>query len=558
MNKSLSLEEKFKSAVQNHQKNNLEVAINLYKEILVADPNNSTIHYNLGLAYNEKQHLNEAISCYKKVIKIDPNYLSAHFNLGLIYKDLGDLEKEISCYEKTISINPNHSKAKNNLGLAFKKLGEYSKAKSFYEEAIKIDPNLVEAHNNLGTIFSELGETNKAIKSYENAIKINPDLEFTNNNLGKIYKEIGEQKKSVDFFQKSLINRSKIDFDLEKKEENNLNPATTDFFLELTNKCNFHCEFCPSDSQTRHQGYMELSLVEKILNEISEKNLVPKVNLHLMGEPTLHPKLNDILNYAKQKNVKIALTTNGSTMVKKKVPQLLDSIYGEIVASLMTPTQDTYKIRGDVGLSWERYVDNFRLLIREHLKKILRGDKIEYEIIFRVMVSNESEKGTVKVLDSSKSIQENYDEWSNFTEIVEKELGLKSFPRQTINPNTIIDILGGNTGEVSFYLQKNIKIQFWRAFTFANSRVKDEYKLVPQEKTQYCPHPFTDFGVLWNGDVSLCCLDYDATLKVGNVKDNSVEDVLKNSNSKKLRASMYGLEKLHPTCVKCQSQAIKK
>ena len=558
MNKSLSLEEKFKSAIENHQKNNLEVAINLYKEILVADPNNSTINYNLGLAYNEKHHLNEAISCYKKVIEIDPNYISAHFNLGLIYKDLGDLEKEISCYEKTISINPNHSKAKNNLGLAFKKLGEYSKAKSFYEEAIKIDPNLVEAHNNLGTIFSELGETNKAIKSYENAIKINPDLEFTNNNLGKIYKEIGEQKKSVDFFQKSLINRSKIDFDLEKKEENNLNPATTDFFLELTNKCNFHCEFCPSDSQTRHQGYMELSLVEKILNEISEKNLVPKVNLHLMGEPTLHPKLNDILNYAKQKNVKIALTTNGSTMVKKKVPRLLDSIYGEIVASLMTPTQDTYKIRGDVGLSWERYVDNFRLLIREHLKKILRGDKIEYEIIFRVMVSNESEKGTVKVLDSSKSIQENYDEWSNFTEIVEKELGLKSFPRQTIDPNTIIDILGGNTGEISFYLQKNIKIQFWRAFTFANSRVKDEYKLVPQEKTQYCPHPFTDFGVLWNGDVSLCCLDYDATLKVGNVKDNSVEDVLKNSNSKKLRASMYGLEKLHPTCVKCQSQAIKK
>ena len=237
-------------------------------------------------------------------------------------------------------------------------------------------------------------------------------------------------------------------------------------------------------------------------------------------------------------------------MVKKKVPQLLDSIYGEIVASLMTPTQETYKIRGDVGLSWERYVDNFRLIIKEHLKKILKGDKINYEIIFRVMVSNENEKGTAKVLDSSKSIQENYYEWANFTESVEKELGLKSFPRQAIDHNTVFDVLGGNTAEISFYLQKNIKIQFWRAFTFANSRVKEEYKLVPQEKTQYCPHPFTDFGVLWNGDVSLCCLDYDATLKVGNVKNNSVEDVLRNSNSRKLRASMYGLEKLHPTCIK--------
>ena len=96
-----------------------------------------------------------------------------------------------------------------------------------------------------------------------------------------------------------------------------------------------------------------------------------------MGEPTLHPKLNDILLYAKQKNIKIALTTNGSTMVKKKVPKLLDSISGEIVARLMTPTEETYKIRGDVGLSWERYVDSFRLLIEEHLKKIVRGDRID-------------------------------------------------------------------------------------------------------------------------------------------------------------------------------------
>ncbi len=558
MNKNFNLEKIFKSAVENHQKNNLEAAINLYNKILETDPNNSTVYYNLGLAYDEKKYFDDAIKYYKKVIEIDPNFLSAHFNLGIIYKKLGEVEKEIICYEKTISINPNHSKANNNLGLAFKKLGEYSKAKKYYETAIKADPNLVEAHNNLGTILSELGDSDQAIISYENANKINPNLEFTNNNLGKIYKEIGDQKKSVEFFQKSLINRSKISFDLERKEESNLNPATTDFFLELTNKCNFHCEFCPSDSQTRHHGYMELSLVKKIFDEISEKNLVSKVNLHLMGEPTLHPKLKDILDYAKQKNVKIALTTNGSTMVKKKVPQLLDSIYGEIVASLMTPTQETYKIRGDVGLSWERYVDNFRLLIREHCKKILKGDRIDYEIIFRVMVSNENEKGTAKVLDSSKSIQENYDEWADFTKIVEKELGLKSFPRQSIDHNTVFEVLGGNTAEISFYLQKNIKIQFWRAFTFANSRVKDEYKLVPQKKTQYCPHPFTDFGVLWNGDVSLCCLDYDATLKVGNVKNNSVEEVLKNSNSKKLRASMYGLEELHPTCIKCQSQAVEK
>ena len=174
------------------------------------------------------------------------------------------------------------------------------------------------------------------------------------------------------------------------------------------------------------------------------------------------------------------------------------------------------------------------------------------------MVSNENKKGISKVLESPKGIQENYDEWSNFTENIEKELGLTPFNRQKIDPERVFTRLGDGTAEISYFLQKNIKIQFWRAFTFANTRVSDEYKLEPRKKTQFCPHPFTDFGVLWNGDVSLCCFDYDATLKVGNVNTHSVEDVLKSTASNKLRASMYGLEKLHPTCVKCQSQAVKR
>ena len=62
-----------------------------------------------------------------------------------------------------------------------------------------------------------------------------------------------------------------------------------------------------------------------------------------MGEPTLHPKLDEILAYAKSKNVKVSLTTNGSTLVKKRVPILLDSISGSIIASLMTQQKKLIK-----------------------------------------------------------------------------------------------------------------------------------------------------------------------------------------------------------------------
>ena len=39
---------------------------------------------------------------------------------------------------------------------------------------------------------------------------------------------------------------------------------------------------------------MNLKLVKKLYTEASEKKLAAVVNLHLMGEPTLHPKLIEI------------------------------------------------------------------------------------------------------------------------------------------------------------------------------------------------------------------------------------------------------------------------
>jgi len=221
----------------------------------------------------------------------------------------------------------------------------------------------------------------------------------------------------------------------------------------------------------------------------------------------------------------------------------------------MTPTEETYEIRGDVGLSWDRYVDNFRVMVKEHLTRISKGEKIDYNISMRIMVTEKKRKGTVKVIDCSKDIQDNWNEWSKYVESVEKELGLKTYKRQIINSDKTFSLLN-ETNEVSYNLQQGLTLQFWRAFTFANSRVSDEYKLEIQEKAKYCYHPFTDFGVLWNGNVTLCCLDHDGTLEVGNVRNNSIEEVLNTSASRKLRASMYSLEALHPTCKKCQARLV--
>ena len=519
MKNNLTVEETFALAVKSYQNKKFHTAEKFYKEILKTHPNHAGTYVNLGMTLYKLEKYKEAIDCYENAIKINPKDSNPHYNLGNLYKNFNKYEEAINFYNKAIKINPNHLGAYNNLGNVFKDLGEYKKAINCYIKAIQINPNNAEVHNNLGLSYRKIGKSTLAVDSY----------------------------------QKALAKRTNIRLEVDNK----LLPATTFFFLELTNKCNFHCEFCPSDSQTRLHGYMDLSLAKKIFDEISDKKLVSQVHLHLMGEPTLHPKLNEILNYARDKNVTINLTTNGSTLVKKKVPKLLESISGTITASLMTPTEETYEIRGDVGLSWDRYIDNFRLLVREHLERISKREKIDYAITMRIMVSERKRKGTVKVLECSQDIQDNWNEWSNFVESVEKDFGLKPFKRKKIDPDKTFSSLGG-TNEVSYNLQQGLRLQFWKAFTFANSRVNEDYKLEPQEKTQYCSHPFTDFGVLWNGDVTLCCLDHDGTLEVGNVRNNSIEGVLKSSSSKKLRASMHSLDELHLTCKKCQSRLVEK
>ncbi len=210
--KILTTEETFALAVQNHQKNNLQVAENLYKEILKTNPNHVDAHNKLGTILLHLGDLQKAKSCYEKVIEINPNHASAYNNLGLVFNQLRELQKAKSCYEKAIEINPNHVNMHNNLGNVLKELGEHQKAIGCYEKAIEINPDHAISHNNLGVIFNQLGEHQKAIGYYEKAIEINPDHVEVLNNLGVVFDQLGEHQKAIGCYEKALqINPDRVE-----------------------------------------------------------------------------------------------------------------------------------------------------------------------------------------------------------------------------------------------------------------------------------------------------------------------------------------------------------
>ncbi len=67
----------------------------------------------------------------------------------------------------------------------------------------------------------------------------------------------------------------------------------------------------------------------------------------------------------------------------------------------------------------------------------------------------------------------------------------------------------------------------------------------------YCPAPYDQFVIQWNGDVVSCCTDYEGRTKVANVFNQSIESVWNGELAKQRKRDM--LEgRLLDVCAKCQ------
>jgi MoaA/NifB/PqqE/SkfB family radical SAM enzyme len=89
-------------------------------------------------------------------------------------------------------------------------------------------------------------------------------------------------------------------------------------YIEITNKCNASCRFCPKTS--RAPGFMGKDLFSKILNEI--EGYSEHLYFHVMGEPLLHPDIGLFLDLCGKKGFKVHITTNG-TLIKQTKHVLL-------------------------------------------------------------------------------------------------------------------------------------------------------------------------------------------------------------------------------------------
>ena len=101
-------------------------------------------------------------------------------------------------------------------------------------------------------------------------------------------------------------------------------------YLEITNRCNLSCSFCHQSG--RPKTFMPPEAFRAILGKI--EGHTGHLALHVLGEPLLHPELDEILALCQEHSLKVNLTTNATLLPQRQTLLLASPALRQVNISL--------------------------------------------------------------------------------------------------------------------------------------------------------------------------------------------------------------------------------
>ncbi len=317
--------------------------------------------------------------------------------------------------------------------------------------------------------------------------------------------------------------------------------------IELTNVCNFDCTFCPKQEMTRHYEYMDFERVCAIIDEIAEYNMAEKITFHVMGEPFMHPRFFEILDYAKQLDVKTGITTNGTYLDEDQAIKLEKVTASQVNISLQTPDEESFKTRKARRMKFEEYHNRILEFIGACLKQT-KPPKIKVHFLntsIKAEVPGEDwNVGTMSVINNTKELRKTFRYWAN--EVHKICPPLNSEEKAAVDKK--IDKLSTFKWNV-VEIAPNISFETYILNTWGNAFTESDS--VVSTKVGYCSALNDHFAILCSGDLTYCCVDYNGNTKAGNVFEKPITEIM---NSQPVIEAVEGFNKLkvvHPYCQKC-------
>jgi len=279
--------------------------------------------------------------------------------------------------------------------------------------------------------------------------------------------------------------------------------------IEPTNACNLRCVHCHQSSIgthfTKQRGLMDWELYQHIIDQLA--GLAQRITLDNHGEPTNHPRIADMVAYAKRKGLSVSMLNNGTQMTEELAEQLLDSEIDRVVFSFEGSTQELHeKVRRK---------SNFNKTMRNILYFMKRNcEKGRKTFVCMSMV---------KTSYTTPDI-ENYRSYFG------------SLPADAIFVNPLLNLSGGSP----------------LGHEVAQSKVQPN----PANHVRVCRMPWVDMSINWDGTISACIIDFNESHILGDANKEPLKDIWNGEGYRKFRqchlnGNFDWIEEQGPLCKSC-------
>lgn len=272
-------------------------------------------------------------------------------------------------------------------------------------------------------------------------------------------------------------------------------------YIEISNLCNLQCSFCPE--VLRPKKIMAPNSFETIVEKV--KDHAEEVCLHLMGEPLLHPQFSEIVKHCEDNNVLINLTSNGILLDRYKKLLFNSKALRQINFSIQS-FKDNFPQK-----ELTPYLDGLMLFIKEL-------HELRPEVYVNLRLWNLGDKA----FENEEVIQ-----------FLEKEF------ETTIN--RVVDVASIKSKRI----WNKVYLHFDSRFDWPS------FYLPPQGDKGKCHGLKSHIGVHADGTVVPCCLDKEAVINLGNLTEQSLEEILMSKRAQTMLNGFNQGKRVEKLCQHC-------
>lgn len=296
--------------------------------------------------------------------------------------------------------------------------------------------------------------------------------------------------------------------------------------IEPTNICNFKCLMCwqSTDEYKKDGGpfiNMDMDLFNKTIDDIKafciKKNgKIKLMKLYSTGEPLLHKNIIEMMQIIKRADIcdQLEVTTNGSMLTPEIAKTMVDVGLDYLRISIYSVTTDGQK----------------RVTKSNVLPETIR-DNVKYVFDYRNSLGKSKPFICAKIIDTHTEENELFREM--YKNISDEQIVETPWSIPKLEVNALEKLYDGKEDGQE-----------------ADAKYRAE---VMYKARKACRYPFTHLTVRSNGDAVVCCTDWSRDTCVGNVKNNSIEEIWDSKSLYKFRVMMLTTKGInHPICASCE------